>query len=118
MAAKDVRSTYASTQTVSWGFHDGSGEPIELTFREYLDTFVTDHPFAEAPEIAWNTPADRGTTIDNALDVYPDGQVVEYHFPGFDPQYEGMDWASLKLAFEEHEEQWYLVGVIHSEWSP
>ena len=43
--------------------------------------------------------------------------VVEYHFPGFDPQYGGLDWASLRLVFQEFEGRWVLVGIIHDEWT-
>jgi len=27
--------------------------------------------------------------------------VVEYHFPGIDPQYGGLDWRSLRLVFQQ-----------------
>jgi hypothetical protein len=42
---------------------------------------------------------------------------VEYYFPGFEAQYEGMDWKSLRLVFEQHQGSWKLVGIIHNEWT-
>lgn len=32
--------------------------------------------------------------------VYPNGYFIEFHFSGFNPQFEGIDWESLKLVFE------------------
>jgi len=28
-----------------------------------------------------------------------------------------MDWRSLKLVFKKYEDRFYLVGIIHSEWT-
>jgi hypothetical protein len=28
-----------------------------------------------------------------------------------------MDWESLRLVFQEEGGVWYLVGVIHDEWT-
>ena len=41
---------------------------------------------------------------------------MEYYFSGFDPQYGGMDWRSLRLVFAPHGEGWALVGIVHDEW--
>lgn len=101
----------------TWGHHDGSGEPIELPFREYLDRFVYDAPYLEEGRVAVDERQGHGNTLDNAGDVYPDARIVEYHLPGRDPRYEGMDWRSLRLVLEEREGRWYLVGVVHDEWT-
>lgn len=29
----------------------------------------------------------------------------------------GYDWCSLKLVFECYQGDWYLVGLVHSEWT-
>ena len=42
---------------------------------------------------------------------------MEYHFPGIDPKFEGMDWRSLRLVFEQKNCTWYLVGIIHAQWT-
>jgi predicted small secreted protein len=101
----------------TWGHFDGSGEPIELSFREYLDRFVYDAPYLAAGRVTVDERQGRGNTVDNAAQVYPDPRIVEYHLPGRDPRYEGMDWRSLRLVFEEEDGRWYLVGVVHDEWT-
>ena len=101
----------------SWGYYDGSGDPIHLTFEEFYAEFVYDHDYAHAPEIAYNAVIGKGNTKNNSSEVYPCAIIVEYHFPGFVPEQEGMDWSSLRLAFQEIGERWYVVGIIHDEWT-
>lgn len=101
----------------TWGAYDGSGEPIDLTFPAYYDKFVYDHDYAAAPQIGYNKIIGKGNTVNNVFDIYPQDQymTVEYHYPGFDPKYEGIDWASLRLVFEKEKQQWYLTAVIHDQ---
>jgi hypothetical protein len=101
-----------------WGIYDGSGMDIDLTFAQYFDEFVYDVDFASAPQVAVNQRLGQGNTIDNSAEVYPGMMVVEYHFPGFDPQYEGMDWRSLRLVFKYCQGNYDLIGIIHDEWTP
>jgi hypothetical protein len=100
-----------------WGTYDGSGEPIDLTFREYYGKFVYDVDFAQPDVVGFNETVGQGNTINNIATVYPNAVTVEYHFDGFDPQYAGMDWRSLRLVLEEMDGTWYLVGIVHDQWT-
>lgn len=101
----------------TWGFYDGSGLPIEMTFQEYYERFVYDQDYANAERTGYDERIGQGNTIDNALTYYSGGHMVEYHFSGFDPAFGGMDWRSLRLVFQEEGSEWYLVGIIHDEWT-
>lgn len=101
----------------TWGFYDGSGLPIEMTFQEYYARFVYDQDYANAERTGYDERMGQGSTIDNALTYYSGGHTVEYHFSGFDPALGGMDWRSLRLVFQEEDAVWYLVGIIHDEWT-
>ncbi|NLE25228.1 MAG: hypothetical protein GX625_07790, partial [Clostridiaceae bacterium] len=79
--------------------------------------FIYDVDFASAEKIGYNEILGHGNTLENSAEVYKDSMVVEYHFPGLDPQYEGMDWRSLRIVFEKHNDTWYLVGIIHDQWT-
>lgn len=105
------------TEKYHWGEQDGSGEPLLMTFQEYYDRFVYDQDYAHAEEQSLNKRIGEGNSLDNSREYYSDGMVVEYHFSGFDPQYAGMDWKSLRLVFQKENTQWYLVGIIHDEWT-
>lgn len=100
-----------------WGTFDGSGEPIDLTFADYFDRFVYDVDFAAPGVVGFAETIGRGNTINNIPDVYPEAVTVEYHFEGIDPQYAGLDWRSLRLVLEEKDGIWYLVGIVHDEWT-
>lgn len=101
----------------TWGVHDGSGEPIELTFAQYYDKFVYDKPFIDAESVGQDEILGQGNTIVNIKEVFPNSYVVDYHFSGFDKQYEGMDWESLILVLEQHEGAWYVSAIVHSQWT-
>ncbi len=116
-SADEVRGLMANTTVYTWGAYDGSGLPIEATFAQYYDEFVYDVDFVRPDVVGFNQRVGQGSSIDNIDTVYPDGEMVEYHFEGFDPQYAGMDWRSLRLVFEEHYGEWYLVGIVHDEWT-
>jgi hypothetical protein len=58
-----------------------------------------------------------GNMIENQFEVYKDSIIVEYHIPEIDPQFEGLDWQSLRLVFEEYDGSWKLVGIIHNQWT-
>jgi len=109
---------WASTKLYRWGEYDGSGDPIRLTFRKYHRRFIFDHDFSRAESVAYN-PAfmSHGNTPNNIQAIYPKTIAVEYYFSGFDPKVSGMDWVSLWLVFEKKGSNWYLVGIVHDEWT-
>jgi hypothetical protein len=100
-----------------WGYYDGSGEPIELTFNDYYARFVYSSDFANPEQMAVDARLGEGNSINNIHKFYPGSSYVEYHFGGFDEQYSGMDWQSLRLVFIEENGIWYLVGIVHDEWT-
>jgi len=100
-----------------WGNYDGSGEPIELTFSEYFYDFIYDKYYSRADYILYNQTIVLGNSINNAANFYNNPIIVEYYFEPINPKYGGMDWSALRLVFEKFEGQWYLVGIIHDEWT-
>ena len=108
----------ADSSIYSWGNYAGTGEPIILGFPDYYAKFIYDVDYANAPQVSLNHRLSGGNSIDNAAEFYPGSMIVEYYFPGFDPQYGGMDWRSLKLVFSQADGSWDLVGIIHDEWTP
>jgi SH3-like domain-containing protein len=116
-SASQARSLMEDTTVYLWGVYDGSGQPIDLTFRQYYDEFVYGVEFARPDVVGFDQTVGQGNSIDNIASVYPNGVMVEYHFEGFDPQYAGMDWQSLRLVFEDQGGSWYLVGIVHDQWT-
>ncbi|WP_128755779.1 hypothetical protein [Bacillus sp. LL01] len=113
----EVQGIWESETVLNWGEYDGTGDSIELTFKEYYKRFIYDADFENAEEIAVNKQLGQGNSIDNSKEVYPGSTIVEFHFPGFDEKYEGMDWRSLRVVLEQVDGRWYLIGVIHDQWT-
>ncbi len=111
-----VKNLFRLRQTYIWGNHDGSGEPLNLTFSAYYGKFIYDKNFAAAPQTSYNMRSGAGNTVFNASDIYPKSNYFEYYFPGT-KKYDGMDWSSLILIFEKSGARWYLVGVAHNQWT-
>lgn len=115
--AAQVAGLMTDAQVYTWGNYDGSGEPINLNFADYFQEFVYDEDYKNPHMIGNNVVIGKGNSMINIDSAYPDGVFAEFHFTGFDPQYEGIDWSSLRLVFEEDNGTWYLVGIIHDQWT-
>lgn len=115
--AAQVRGLMTDPTVYHWGAYDGSGDPIDLSFEEYYDRFVYDVDFSRPDVVGFDEEVGWSSMINNIADVYPQAVTVEYHFEGFDPQYAGLDWRSLRLVLEEQDGTWYLVGIVHDEWT-
>lgn len=114
---QQVASLNQDTTVYNWGAFDGSGDPIDFKFNDYYDRFVYDEDYIVPHIIGNNTAIGVGNITDNIAIEYPNGEFVEFHFTGFDSQYDGMDWRSLRLVFEQNAGAWYLVGIVHGEWT-
>lgn len=116
--ADEIATLMENTQLYTWGEYDGTGDPIDATFSDYYNKFVYDVDFAEPNMIGNNTVVSTsGNMVNNISQAYPNESFVEFHFSGFDAQYAGMDWKSLRLVFEDVDGTWYLVGIIHDQWT-
>lgn len=115
--AEQVAAFGTDESTYLWGYTDGEGAPIELTPKQYFEKFVYDEDYLTAPIIGRNYLTMSGNSIENVSEAFPDCEFVDFHFPGFDEQYAGMDWTTLRLVFREYEGAYKLVAVIHAQWT-
>lgn len=103
--------------TYVWGERNGSNSLIELTIPKYFDQFVFDRDYTKAPRVGIDEVVITGNALENLPDAYPGCRFVDFTFPAKDPGDKAPNWSSLKLVFEPGEYQWYLVGIIHSQWT-
>lgn len=115
--ADELKNLINDDKIYLWGHYDGSGEPIELSFQDYYERFIYDADYANPQIIGNNVAVSYGNAIDNTKEIYPNSHFIELHFKGLDPKYEGMDWRSLKLVFEQENGIWHLVAIVHGEWT-
>lgn len=104
-------------QSLIWGEFDGTGDPIKMTLNNYMQRFVYDVDFIKPENFKVNDFIGFGNSLNNLSLVYKDCDFTESHFSGFDEKYGGMDWRSLRLVFKERNKRFYLVGVVHDEWT-
>lgn len=124
LTADEVAGIATDPTVRHWGIYDGSGEPIDLTAADYWDRFVWNADYTAAPDVTVCGVAQQGNIPENVDTAYPQGpdaasgySYVEYHYSGLDPQYDGMDWCSLKVVFHQKDGAWKLVGIIHSQFT-
>ncbi len=117
LTAAEVATISTSATSYLWGQYDGSGDPINATPMAYYNEFIYDEDYASPHLVGHNTIIGTGNMINNINSEYPSADFVEYHFTGFNPSYSGMDWSSLTLVYEQVGPTWYLVGIIHGQWT-
>lgn len=100
-----------------WGNYDGTGDPIDLSAKDYFSQFVYDVDFTNAEKVTINQSSAKGNSINNIFAVYPQSDYIENYFSGFDNKYEGMDWRALRLIFQKVADKYYLIGVVHDQWT-
>lgn len=104
-------------QAVLWGHLDGSGDPVERSLDEQLQAMLGVTAVTSTDIISVNESVGSGNMFDNLAEVFPAATVIEYHFLGTD-YYGGLDWSSLRLAFEEGDEgEFYLVALALAQWT-
>jgi hypothetical protein len=115
----EVGGLWRDPRRYVWGYADGSGDAIQMTPGEYMGRYVLARDFRQTGSISVNDDQAHGNTANNAAKVYPGASRVEYYVQAtpHDPA-SAFDWAALRLVFEQVDGVWFLVGVIHDQWSP
>ena len=114
---EQLRKAAGSGESFLWGFSDGKGEHINLTLPEYVDRYVYNEDYQAAPVVTLDGVQAAGNALENVQEVFSDCRFVEYYYPGIRPENESFDWCALKVVLAPYNEEWYLVGLIHSEWT-
>ena len=112
---KEMVKIYEKNEELVWGSYDGTGTRILLTFDNYFNRFIYDGDFIEY-EPNYDSIMGTGNTLENMNSVFPNARSVEYYIPGTE-KYAYMDWKSLRLLYEMYKGKYYLVAVIHNEWT-
>lgn len=109
--------TKSKLEKINWGIFDENGEPMLLTGTAYFKKFVYDVDFLNAPYISLNKTLGSGNSLNNVDSVYKGCTYTEFYFPGFEEKYDGMDWRGLKLVFKKEGNKFFLIGVVHDQWT-
>lgn len=113
----DVSSVFDSEEIFNWGLYDGKGTPIELTASAFFDDFLDMTPYQNPDEILINDMQNRGNTINNVWERFPEAQIIEYYHEGSE-EYAGIDWSSALFVYEEDAEgNLQLIAIVRDMWT-
>lgn len=120
-----IDKTLSENPVLLWGYADGSGKPINKTFRDYISQY-SEINYLKAPQIAYNEILRGGSAGgNNVKDKYSDNPFVSYHYPytstytndSGEEVVQPMSWTTLNLVFEEYQGIYYLVGIVQDNWT-
>src|SRR5690606_39141947 len=117
LTPNQFRSMINDSTKLVWGAYDGSGDEISLTFKEYFEKFVYNVDFLKPEQLSINKSAAKGNSLNNIMKVYPNTEYTESYFSGFEKKYAGMDWQALRLVFTKEAGKYYLIGIVHDQWT-
>jgi len=114
---KDFLEAINRNWILTWGHFDGTGEAIKLRVKPYIEKFIYNADYLNAEQKSFDHIIGKGNSIDNLKETYPGLHFTEYYFKGFDEKYRGLDWCSLRFVFKKYNDNYYLVAVIHDQWT-
>ena len=118
LSARQLANPATLSEIVNWAAFAADDTSRIMSIRRYFDRFVYDKDFLHAENKSVNRFSSGGTDLNNIREAFPGADVVEFHFPGFDPLYEGMDFRTLRLVLKTEDTKTYLTGIVHAEWTP
>lgn len=117
-SAAQVEGFWSDQKTYTWGLADGTGEPISLTPGQYCREYIMNRDFLNPSSVNVNSDRATGNTSNNAATVYPNGTRVEFYIePSMRNGVQDLDWAALRLVLERSGDNWFVVAIIHDQWT-
>jgi hypothetical protein len=110
LSAGEFTQAINSRKKLTWGEADGTGDPIRLTIPEYLNYYGN---FLDAKKTAVNKMIGVGNSVNNLEEIYPDALYTE----NFNTGKHEMAWSALRLVFKKETGQFYLIAIVHDQWT-
>lgn len=117
LTPEDFLESINKKWTLTWGSYDGTGDAIKLSVPAYLKKFVYNADYVNAEAVGYDAVMKQGNSTNNVKELYPNHHFIDYHFSGFDQKNKGMDWTTLRLVFEKEDGQYFLLAIIHDQWT-
>ncbi len=111
--AENFKEGIKTNKKFTWGYSDGSGDPIQLTIPDYFKKFVYNKDFLNVEKSSVDKMIGSGNSLNNLEVIYPHAHFTE----SFDPGSHEMAWSVLRLVFKKESGKFYLVGVVHDQWT-
>jgi hypothetical protein len=114
----EISKIPTNTTIKLWGYTDGKGDPINLTVGNYIDKWIYNKEYLDAPKIEVNKIIKIAGSTSNEIMTYSDGRnFVAFHFDGFNPKYSGLDWTTMYLIFDLQNGEYKLRAIVKDNWT-
>ena len=100
-----------------WGQFDGTGDPMKLTWNQFRQNILVPRAYLPSADESFNQIHHNGNIPNNVDEAYPGAIIARYYLTGANPDYGGLDWRALYLAWRPVGQTWYLVGIAGDQWS-
>ncbi len=102
---------------LQWGYADGTGAPVKLTFGDFKKKYLWNHDYlSKEIEVNYGSSTSRGNIPANYMEKFKEGIAIEYFYPGTE-EYAQMDWSSIILIFEKTGDRYYLSCIALDYWT-
>lgn len=106
-----------NTTKYMWGYTDGKGDEIRLTLSDYINQWMYNRDYINAPKIMVNQIAYPQGNTPNYIATYSQGRnYVAFHFDST-KEYPGLTWSTMYLIFDEENKNYKLRGIIKANWT-
>ena len=103
----------------SWGFYEGSGDPIQLNLNEYHQEFLYKLPYAQAnPGKPNEKQTTIGSTVNNIPKVFTGEGVLTVQFFIQKDKEELRNSGGLTVVLKKDQDKLYVVGLVNCYWGP
>ena len=113
LSGAEFTKAVISNKKFTWGNADGSGDSITLTIPEYIKKFVYNADFVHAKKTSVNKMIGSGNSLNNLQEIYPAAPFTE----SYDAGKHEMAWSSLRLVFNKVGHKFYLIAMVHDQWT-
>ncbi len=117
LTPQQLMNSNFTNSMINWGADEQTGVRIQMTLADYVKKYIYPVDFLSAPKVGVNKSIGVGTTLNNLKEFYRGAAFIEFHFPGFEKKFEGMDWKSIRLVFRSNGEKLSLIGIIRDHWT-
>lgn len=118
LSSSEYETAIEADSSFLWGYEEGTGKDIVLSISEYIKSYLYPVKYYEKAEIAYSEPVHGSMYNGNHYSLYFNPAVVEFFYQDLNSEIAGVDYKSLKLIFEEYENEWYLINVASNYWTP
>lgn len=117
---KQIRGFFEDEKKYVWGNWDGSGEQIKFNSKEYFKEFVYDFDYKEKtkpfyiPNKKTKEWKIKWREVKFVYKAYPKSEIIQFEYKGT-PEAAFNDFKKLTLVFEQIENNWWLIAIVHGE---